>query len=267
MYYDPHALKIHIDGSAYGNPGHIGGIAAIIEFPDSMNREPETIIEKGFSETTNNRMELRACISALEWSRQNAKSIGCPRIIIVTDSLYVFNNVKNASYWKKAKWRNKDGRPVENSDLWDALLSLRSKIGIRTDIEWNKGKTTEIGKEVDRRAKQSAKSFGKTADSGYQSGKISRTKLPGGSADMFPAQNQEATIRIYRKELKYHAKQNEYKIFFELFSDEQNKYTSKYFAYTPPENECVLHRAHFYRVQFNNNQKYPIIEKVIDELG
>jgi len=266
MSYDPYALKIYIDGSAYKNPGGEGGIAAIVEFPDDTNREPDLIFTKGFSETTNQRMELRACIEALKWARENARLFGCPRVVIITDSQYVVDNHRNALYWKRNKWRNKDGRPIENPDLWGKLLAERPKIGVRTDIEWGKGKSTEIGKLVDKAAKKSAKGFDKIRDRGFESGKISRTKLPGEVATLYPACGQVETIRIYRKDLIYRSKRVEYKILFEVLSEKDGTYTSKNFAYTSPENESQLHRGHAYRVEFNCTPKYPIILVVLDEV-
>src|SRR5436309_2800173 len=48
LMHDPNALKIYIDGSAYRNPGHEGGLAGVAEFPDSLNREPEVIFEESY---------------------------------------------------------------------------------------------------------------------------------------------------------------------------------------------------------------------------
>jgi ribonuclease HI len=63
--YDPNALQLYIDGSAYRNPGHEGGLAGIAEFPERLSREPEIILEESYHQTANSRMELRACIRAL----------------------------------------------------------------------------------------------------------------------------------------------------------------------------------------------------------
>ena len=35
---DPYALKIFIDGSALENPGGAGGVAGIVQYPDSWGR-------------------------------------------------------------------------------------------------------------------------------------------------------------------------------------------------------------------------------------
>ena len=260
--YNPYGLIIYVDGSAFKNPGHKGGVAGIVEFPESLNRELETIFEIGFTETTSGRMELRACIEALKWARKNARTLKASSIIIVSDSQYVCLQHNNAPYWKKAGWRNRDNRPIENHDLWNEFLAVKNKIGIRTEIKWAKGKVSAIAKEVDKKAKQSAHNIIKKDDFGYRPGKVYRTKIPKGSASIFSAKGNEEIIRIYRKDLK----RKECKISFDLYSEKEKNYVSKEFAYASPEIENQLHRSHSYRVKFNNSPKYPIIEKVIDEI-
>ena len=136
MSLDSHALKIHIDGSALKNPGS-GGIAAIVEYPDGWGRENEEIFRIGFHATTNNRMELIACIRAIEYVRTEMPR-EVQRVIIVTDSQYVSNNHRYASAWRRNGWKNSAGRPVENKDLWKGFLSLRASSRVRTDIVWQK---------------------------------------------------------------------------------------------------------------------------------
>jgi ribonuclease HI len=144
MSFDPHALKIYTDGSCFNNPGGNGGFAAIVEYPDDHSRDNEQLEEVGFHETTNNRMELRACVWAHKWANEHAASLKINRVQIVTDSQYVHNFWRTASYWKRNGWRLADGRPAENDDLWKELLSIRSKLHVRIDIEWIKGKKSEI---------------------------------------------------------------------------------------------------------------------------
>ena len=144
MFYDPNALKIYVDGSALKNPGGPGGVAGIAEFPENLNRDNEVIFEEGYIETTNNRMELRACIGAFEHARQFAALLRRPRIIIISDSQYVNDNHRRAPYWKKNGWKNADGKPVENADLWNELLLSRPKVRTSTEIRWAKGKSAPI---------------------------------------------------------------------------------------------------------------------------
>lgn len=265
MTYDPHSLVIHIDGSAFDNPGGNGGIAGIAEFPDKFRREPETVFETGFQETTNQRAELLACIRALEWIRENAPSYGHPRAVIYTDSLYICENYKRVPTWKKEGWRNRHGRPVENEDLWKKLHTCLAKTGVRTEILYNRGKSTAAAKQVHKAAKRSARGIVKIPDRGFRGGDISRTKLPGDPACLFHANNQEAVIRVYRKNSFIRNKRVEGKIFFEILS-EAGVPISKHIAYSSHEIEDGLHRHHGYRVQFNDNPNYPIILEVLEEV-
>lgn len=257
--YDPNALKIYIDGSCIKNPAGKSGLAGIIEYPDNLELENKVLFQEGYFQSTNNRMELLACIRALEFVINDMKGVTISRVIIVTDSGYVNDHKNIAAYWKKDKWRNKSGKPVENTDLWDKFLSLRSKTRVRTEIMWAEGKSFPVFKEVDKLAKQSAKSPSKY-DSGYIGGMVTRAKLRSGeSADLFPAKGQEAIIRIYEYKDRGSRAQKEYKIKFDLYTDNQNESSGKYMAYTL-EDLGDIHRGGYYKVLFNKNTNYPIFE-------
>ena len=226
---DPNALKIHIDGSAYNNPGGKGGYRGIIVYPESLCKENEVIFTTGYLETTNNRMELLACIEALKYIRKKSSTLHVQRILIVTDSLYVYNSQHAANYWKKNNWCNQHGRPVENQDLWKELISQRNKVTIRTEIVWEKGKSNQITKEVDKLAKQATNKIPKK-DYGFRRGKITRTKSRNNQAsELFSAANQKIIIRVYRYTLS--SNRDYYKVFFESLSDDHKNVTGKYVAY------------------------------------
>lgn len=116
MALDPHAIKIFVDGSALPkNPGR-AGFAAWIEYPDSweMDSKEITLSNNTFEQSTNQRMELLACIWAHEWVRENIVSGEIQRIQIITDSRYVFENRNRPQLWRSQGWRSADGRPIEN---------------------------------------------------------------------------------------------------------------------------------------------------------
>lgn len=66
---NPHAAQLYIDGSCYKNPGGPGGLAGILEIPN-VEAGPEVIFRTGYYGTTNNRMEIRALIKALEYIKK-----------------------------------------------------------------------------------------------------------------------------------------------------------------------------------------------------
>jgi len=132
-------LKIYTDGGCTGNPGPGGWAAVILDNPE----EPTEL--SGFDgETTNNRMELTAVISALE---SIEKKYGAQKPVeIHTDSQYV---QKGISEWMKAwvgrGWKTSAGKAVKNRDLWLKLKALNDEM----DVEWKwvKGHSGNIWNE------------------------------------------------------------------------------------------------------------------------
>jgi ribonuclease HI len=92
----------------------------------------ERELQGGEAQTTNNRMELLAAISALEALNRPSE------VTIVTDSAYVKNGVTEWIHsWKRKNWRTAGGSPVKNVELWQRLeaAAARHKVTWR----WIKG--------------------------------------------------------------------------------------------------------------------------------
>lgn len=261
MSGDPHALKPYIDGSCYDNPGGAGAYACVAQFPDVWGRPDELLFEEGFHETTNQRMELSACIRAFAYIAEHGDTQGVQRVIIVTDSLYLYDNWQRAVVWRRNEWKNSYGRPIEDSDLWRRFLSVRKRVQLRTDIVWQKGKKSPVLKAVDRAAKAAGKNPRKN-DYGFRGGKIARSHAHFGSASMYPARGQVAIIRVYRSAL---LRKTGHKITFDVFSDDLGALVQKFFAYTEAAIANQLHRQHCYEVKFNRNSKFPQIEEIVTE--
>ncbi len=125
-------VTVYTDGACSGNPGP-GGWGAILEY-NGRRRE----LSGGEKETTNNRMELLAAISALSALKEPCA------VTLYTDSQY-FSNAINLGWlreWKRRGWRRKDGA-LKNPDLWqqlDALLETH-----RVKVEWVKGHAENEG--------------------------------------------------------------------------------------------------------------------------
>ena len=105
---------LYTDGACSNNPG-MGGWAYILRF----NRK--TTENSGFeAETTNNKMELMAVIKGLEAIPEKCN------VEVYSDSAYVVNAFLEdwISTWKKRKWRNSEGKPVKNLELWQRLVKL-----------------------------------------------------------------------------------------------------------------------------------------------
>ena len=250
------------DGSAIDNPGGRGGIAVVVRYPDHLQLSDEVICELGYVESTNNRMELLACIRALEWVRKNKPWRDVTNVQIVTDSQYVADNVGYRAWgWKKNKWRNQYGEPKENTDLWKKLLSARQKAGMHIEFIQTKGKKSDILRAVDKAAKQ-ARDSGIEVDRGYRSGTISRSMVHG-AAKRFPANGQVALIRPYRKKI---VRTGEEKIRFDAVSEDGRSYVACYYAFASSEMAAELHRQNGYRVKFNDNPNYPQIVECLEQV-
>lgn len=115
------SVTIYTDGSCYPNPGP-GGWAARLLFP--VPGREGSYISKDISgndpETTNNRMEVQAAISALRSLRR-----GKYLVDLYTDSMYLKEGItKWARGWAKRGWRGSEGQPVKNKDLWMELVAI-----------------------------------------------------------------------------------------------------------------------------------------------
>lgn len=263
MQLDPRAVQIYTDGSCYRNPGGGSGCAAVVRYPDHMNCDDEEILDFGCVESKNNRMELLACIKALQWIRRNAPWPGVSRVQVITDSLYVKENIARSRSWKKNGWSNQYGEPKENWDLWKQFLSAQQKAGIRVSFEWTAGKRSPILKRVDKAAKAAAKRGGTDIDRGYSGGQVARSMVKG-AATRFAAAGQTAIVRIYRKNLMA---KGENKVRFDVVADGWLSYAASCYAYASPEISSQLHRQHVYRLRFSANPNYPEIVELVEEVN
>jgi ribonuclease HI len=109
-------VEVFTDGACSGNPGP-GGWGAILRYGDT-----EKELSGGETETTNNRMEMMAAISALEALKRPVT------VDIHTDSTYVRDGITKWIHgWKKRDWRTTDKKPVKNVDLWKRLEAAAAK--------------------------------------------------------------------------------------------------------------------------------------------
>ncbi len=103
---------IYTDGACSYNPGP-GGWAAVLIYKGNEKRI------SGFEpETTNNRMELSAVLEALKALKEPCS------VVVHTDSAYIHNAFERGwiDKWLSNGWKNASKQPVENQDLWKAIL-------------------------------------------------------------------------------------------------------------------------------------------------
>lgn len=152
-------IVIYTDGSSLGNPGP-GGYGVVIP---SSGEDLE--FSDGYRRTTNNRMELLACIVGLEHLRAPSA------VSLYSDSRYVVDGITKgwARRWQSNGWRKSNGSRALNADLWKRLLKLCQ----RHDVQfiWVKGHAGNPGNErCDRLATQAASQDNLPPDKGFEEG-------------------------------------------------------------------------------------------------
>ena len=128
-------IIIYTDGGALGNPGP-GGYGAVI-----LNGEDRVELSGGYRLTTNNRMELMACIVAL-------KSLEKPSSVLLhSDSKYVVDGITRgwARKWQANNWMRTKKDKAVNPDLWEQLLALCDTHDV--EFKWVKGHAGNPGNE------------------------------------------------------------------------------------------------------------------------
>ena len=115
-------VEIFTDGACKGNPGP-GGWGALLR-----NGAHEKELSGGEADTTNNRMEMKAVIEALNALKQPCE------VELYSDSKYVIDGITKWIHgWQKRGWVNAAKKPVANAELWQLLLKATS----RHNITWH----------------------------------------------------------------------------------------------------------------------------------
>ncbi len=110
-------VVIYTDGACSGNPGK-GGWGAVLIY-GKIERE----ISGSDEVTTNNKMELTACVESLKLLKEPCE------VELFSDSAYVVNafNDNWIEGWIKNDWKNSQKKPVANKEIWQELIALTEK--------------------------------------------------------------------------------------------------------------------------------------------
>jgi ribonuclease HI len=113
---NPKPTNIYTDGACSGNQNetNLGGWGAVLEY--GARRKEIWGAER---DTTNNRMEMKALIGALEALTRDGLTIN-----VFSDSSYLIECFRKKWYvkWQGNGWLTTKKDPVENRDLWETLL-------------------------------------------------------------------------------------------------------------------------------------------------
>ena len=114
------AICIYTDGACSGNQNdtNVGGWGVILEYGEHQKE-----LFGGEANTTNNRMEMLALLSAFNAITKENQSIN-----VFSDSSYLMNCFREKWYdnWYRNNWKTSKKTDVENRDLWEALFSFIS---------------------------------------------------------------------------------------------------------------------------------------------
>jgi ribonuclease HI len=152
-------VVIHTDGACKGNPGP-GAYGAVLVCGKHRKE-----LSAGYRLTTNNRMELRAAIAALELLSEPCE------VDLHSDSKYLVQaiNEKWITGWQRRGWVTSDKKPVKNQDLWRGLIA--AMVGHKIRWHWVKGHAGHAENErCDQLANLAVAANSLLEDAGFEAG-------------------------------------------------------------------------------------------------
>lgn len=154
-------LVIYTDGSVAPN-NHGGAGVRIISIDSNGDEIMYDSQSAGFRNVNSGQMEIIACIEGLKEATRTQLLSSIERVILITDSKYVYDKYKKAMFeWSKKRWVLDNGRPVQNAHLWKILvqqLLKYKKDKIFVDIQWVEGHNgDEHNIAVDAMAKRASR--------------------------------------------------------------------------------------------------------------
>jgi len=139
-------VTIYSDGACSGNPGPGGWAAVVIDGAEERELSGAEV------HTTNQRMEIRGALEGL-------RSLPGPRRVgVYSDSAYVVNCFRDKWYerWLRNGWKSSQKKPVENRDLWEAILEAARPHTVRFErVRGHAG--VELNERVDELAVEAAR--------------------------------------------------------------------------------------------------------------
>jgi ribonuclease HI len=260
------ALLVYTDGSLYPK-GRKGGYGVVFVHVSPMGEETIVLEHSppGIRGATGNRMELQACIDGLTM----APSVDCfqevDRIVIRTDSRYVVNyHVRALGSWRNAGWKNWQGRPIDNADLWKKLGNAQGKIRKKVVFEWVKGHAKGKAKDpYNARADTLAKESAKNPLSRNIFRSSVRRKIGPGQTKQGSVGISGQTMVIFVMEVLRMRVQKTWKYRYQVASKTSADYHAIDWIYSSEQ----MRDGHYYEVQVNSDIAHPQVIKLVREIA
>ena len=139
-------MTIFVDGSCRGNPGR-GGFGAVAI--DEKTYRVISCYSKQYDYTTNNEMELMACLYALTtFGKQEKDDDWFQPITVYCDSRYAVETLTNwKNKWKSNGWKRTATQPPENLEIIQKYDNLEEK-GYKIELRKINGHSGILGNEI-----------------------------------------------------------------------------------------------------------------------
>lgn len=257
-------VVIYTDGSQKPKPRR-GGIGIVLCWTnDDGHEEEHWESPPGYLAVTIPQMELKAVIEGLKLLLRRPPIVPphlYRKVRIYADANYVVENFERAKFlWSKNRWRNRDGAPIENGDLWRELLKVEKKLGLRIEVlKVQAHSKNPHNQKADQLAKASAALAQRPA---LVPGKIRRKmgsqRLRKGTV---PFEGQELTIHIHKGERMRPQNVNQFE-----FTVRTPGPLFEAAALATGGSSIDIREGYTYRVRLNDDDRNPEIAEVIMKL-
>lgn len=265
-YLRSDSINVYTDGSQKERPRRGGFGIVYVTDSGGDDFDVDNFARPGYEGASNQQMELWAVVQALRelgakgWKPLDVEKF--KRITFYLDSQYVIDGANAAERLRAQGWKNRDGKPISNSRLWEAYLEAKKKIKIPIYFEKVRGHS---GNKYNDMADAQADLSRENRIGQYLPGaaiarrKFSSKQVKQGS--IRPA-GQIVLIHVIT-EYPEMGDANRFKI--EVVDPESDDFEKVDFYYA--DQALKLRAHHAYMVQLNEDKKNPRIVAVIDEIA
>jgi len=267
----PHSIQIHCDGAMDYDSKQTGGNGFIIVFPDHFEIEPISRSIRNDKQGIH-RLEMISLIEAMEetisfLNTNNEVAKQSAGVEIYTDRFSVTDgeliNPFKVRVWRRAGWKNYEGKPVKNTDLFDKIDKTRQKlskiVGGSVTISFKPRKKNKMADKLAKKSKMitnTGRSIIKKNDR-----RVIKRIFDGEEVNYSAlSDDNEMEVRVYA----WQPVEKEFEICFEICSGD---FKGKVIKTSVTANEkSLLLRGHFYLIEivavFNHHVKISILDEI-----